>query len=147
MKFKLIFFSLFITLTLFGQRAADGEEFFNNRQYTKARAVYESLLKKKPNDGLYNFRYARCCYELKDLESAIVHFEMSGNKFPMRDLYLGELYFKTYRFDQSVMAYQSYIATLKPDDIKLMEYQEKVKQAENAARLLTKVEDIAIVDS
>jgi len=147
MKFKLIFFSLFITLTLFGQRASDGEIFFNSKQYAKARSVYESLLVKKPNDGLYNFRYARCCYELKDIESAIVHFEMSGNKFPMRDLYLGELYFKTYRFDQSVMAYQSYIATLKPDDIKLMEYLEKVKQAENAARLLTKVEDIAIVDS
>lgn len=147
MKFKLIFFSIFITITLFGQRAADGETFFNNKQYAKARSVYESLLNKKPNDGLYNYRYARCCYELKDVETAIVHFGMAGPKFPMRDMYLGELYFKTYRFDESVIAYQSYIATLKPDDPKLPEYQQKLKQAENAARLLTKVEDIAIVDS
>jgi len=147
MKFKLIFFSLFLTLSLFGQRASDGETFFNNRQYAKARSVYESLLTKRPNDGLYNFRYARCCYELKDFEPAIVHFEMAGNKFPVRDLYLGELYFKTYRFDQSVMAYQSYIATLTPNDNNLPVYQQKVKQAENAARLLTKVEDIAIMDS
>jgi len=147
MKFKLIFFSLFITLTLFGQRVSDGELFFNKKQYTKARSVYESLLNKKPNDGLYNYRYARCCYELKDFDPAIVHFEKAGNKYPIRDLYLGELYFKTYRFDQSVVAYQSYIATLKPDDNRLTDLLQKVKQAENAARLMTKVEDITIVDS
>jgi len=147
MKFKLIFFSLFITLTLFGQRASDGELFFNKKQYTKARSVYESLLNKKPNDGLYNYRYARCCYELKDFETAIVHFEKAGNKYPVRDLYLGELYAKTYRFDESVVAYQTYIATLKPDDSKLTDLQQKVKQAEVGARLLTKVEDITIIDS
>ena len=147
MKFKLIFFSLIITFNLFGQSIKDGENFFNNKQYAKARTVYESLLSKRPNDGLYNYRYARCCYELKDVEPAIEHFEMAGIKFPLRDLYLGELYFNTYRFDKSVIAYQSYIATLKPDDSKLLELKQKESQAENASRLIDKVEDIAIVDS
>jgi hypothetical protein len=72
---------------------------------------------------------------------------MSGAKFPMRDLYLGELYFNAYRFDESVMAYQTYVSTLKPDDSKIPEYQRKIKLAENVARLLAKVDDIAIVDS
>ncbi len=147
MKFRLIVSFLVITVTLLAQKAADGEIYFNNKQYAKARSVYEVLLKKKPNDALYNYRFARCCYELKDDEKAIEHFQMIGNKFPMRDLYLGELYFNTYRFDESVMAYQTYIATLKQDDSKLSEYQKKIKRAENAARLFAKVEDIAIVDS
>ncbi|HJV77254.1 MAG TPA: tetratricopeptide repeat protein [Paludibacter sp.] len=147
MKFKLIFLFPFFCLSLFAKSADGGDVFFNNKQYVKARAVYESALKKKPKDALYNYRYARCCYELKDYDNAITHFELSGSKFPMRDLYLGELYFNTYRFDQSVTAYQAYISTLKPDDSKIPEYQQKMKQAENAARLLTKVEDIAIVDS
>jgi len=147
MKFRLIVSFLVFTLTLFAQKAADGEIYFNNKQYAKARAVYEVLLKQKPNDALYNYRYALCSYELKDEEKAIEHFKMTGNKFPLRDLYLGELYYNTYRFDESVMAYQTYIATLKPDDSKLPEYQKKIKQAENAAKLITKVEDIAIVDS
>jgi len=147
MKFRLILSFLVFTATLFAQKAADGEAYFNNKQYAKARAVYEVLLKQRPNDALYNYRYARCSYELKDEEKAIEHFKMAGNKFPLRDLYLGELYYNTYRFDESVMAYQTYIATLKPDDSKLPEYQKKIKQAENAAKLLTKVEDIAIVDS
>jgi len=147
MKCKLIFFSLLFFLSLSAKQSDDGEALFNNKQYLKARAIYENLLKQRPKDALYHYRYARCCYELKDYESAITHFELSGSKFPLHDLYLGELYFNTYRFDQSVTAYQAYISTLKPDDNKIPEYQQKIKQAENAVRLLTKVEDIAIVDS
>jgi len=147
MKFKLIFFSLFLCISLFGQRAVEADALFNSKQYTKARGIYETLLKQKPNDAKYNFRYAQCCYELKDAEQAIPHFEMAGSKFPQRDMYLGELYFTTYRFDKSVIAYQNYLATLKPDDSKIQELQSKIAKSERAARLLTKVEDIAIVDS
>jgi tetratricopeptide (TPR) repeat protein len=147
MKFKLIFFSLFLCISLFGQRAVEADALFNSKQYTKARGIYETLLKQKPNDAKYNFRYAQCCYELKDAEQAIPHFEMAGSKFPQRDMYLGELYFTTYRFDKSVIAYQNYLTTLKPDDSKIQELQSKIAKSERATRLLTKVEDIAIVDS
>ncbi|MHB9143216.1 MAG: tetratricopeptide repeat protein [Paludibacter sp.] len=150
MKLKLIFLSfliLIIPLTAFGQSIKDGETYFNNKQYSKARSVYESLLNKRPNDALYNYRYARCCYELKDVQPAIEHFEKAGTKYPLRDLYLGELYFNSYHFDKSVMAYETYIATLKPDDKSLPDLKQKVNKAEIASRLLTKVEDIAIVDS
>ena len=147
MKCKLIFLFLFFTLAIYCQRASDGETSFNNKQYSKARSIYEDLLKKRPNDGLFNYRYARCCYELKDPANAIVHFEKAGNKFPLRDLYLGELYFNSYRFDESVLAYQKYVATLQPGDAKIPDYLDKVKKAENAARLMGKVEDVSIVDS
>jgi len=147
MKLKLIFLSLLFSISLSARQTDDGESFFNNKQYAKARTIYENYLKKRPNDYKYNYQYARCCYELKDFENAITHFEMSGKKYPLRDLYLGELYFNSYRFDQSVVAYQTYIATLKPDDPKIPEYQQKVKRAENAALLLTRVDDVEIVDS
>ena len=147
MRFKLIFFFLITSASLFSQRASEGEILFNNKQYAKARSVYEVLLKKKPNDVLYNYRFARCCYELKEVDQAISHFEMSGTKFPIRDLYLGELYFKSYRFDESVSAYQTFINTLDSTDAKRPELMLKLKRSENAARLFTKVDDIAIVDS
>jgi tetratricopeptide (TPR) repeat protein len=147
MKFKLIFFFLVLTLSLSARKPDDGEVFFNNKQYLKARPIYESLLKQRPNDALYNYRYARCCYELKDYETALVHFEMCGSKLPMRDLYLAESYHNTYRFEEAVTAYQACVGALKPDDSKLPEFQRKIKQAEAGARMLTKVDDIAIVDS
>jgi len=132
---------------IYSQNISEAETFFNNKQFAKAGKVYEDLLKKRPKDGLFNYRYARCCYELNDAEKAIVHFELAGNKYPLRNAYLGDLYFTTYRFDESTLAYQNYVATLKPTDSKLPEYQEKIKKAENAAHLLSRVEDIAIIDS
>lgn len=147
MKFRLIFCFLMLTGSVFSQRVSEGEAYFNNKQYAKARSVYETLLKKKPNDAIYNYRLARCCYELKDYENAIIHFELAGKKFPLRDLYLGELYFNTYRFDQAVTAFQTYLSTLDSTDNKRQEYLLKLKKSEIAAHLLTKVEDIAIVDS
>ncbi len=147
MKFKLIFFFSFLTFSLFGQRTVEADAFFNNKQFVKARTAYETLLKRRPNDTKLNFKYAQCCYELKDAEQAILHFEMAGSRFPQRDMYLGELYFTTYRFDKSVIAYQNYLATLKPDDSKIQELQNRITKSEKAARMLSKVEDIAIVDS
>ncbi|MDD4969279.1 MAG: tetratricopeptide repeat protein [Paludibacter sp.] len=147
MKSKLIVVFLFVTASLFCQGISQGETYFNTKQYSKARLVYEELLKKKPNDGLFNYRYARCCYELKDAANAIIHFEKAGTKFPLRDAYLGDLYFDSYRFEECVLAYQRYIATLKPEDGKLADYQLKVKKAENASRLFEHIEDVSISDS
>jgi len=147
MKFKLIVFSLFVTTSIFGQSSAQGEVYFNKKQYAKARTVYETLLKQKPNDGLINFRYARCCYELKDFEASIAHFELSGKKYPERNMYLGDAYFKTYRFEESLLSYQTYITSLKLDDSKIEEIQQTMLKVEKVAKMMTKVEDIAIVDS
>jgi tetratricopeptide (TPR) repeat protein len=148
MKKTTILFVLFVCLLqLSAQRAIDGENYFNNKQYAKARDVYEALLRQKPSDALFNYRIARCYYELKNPDLAIKHFEMAGTKYPLRDMYLGELYFNAYRFDESVMAYQTYLATLKPDDSRIADFQQKIKNAELAARYLSRVEDIAIVDT
>jgi tetratricopeptide (TPR) repeat protein len=147
MKYILVFLFLIVNSLVYCQSVSEGETLFNNKQYAKSRLVYEQLLKKRPKDGLFNYRYARCCYELKDNENAMTHFEKAGVKFPLRNLYLGELYFNSYRFEESATAYNTYISTLNPTDAKLAEYLEKVKKAENAARLMTRVEDISIVDS
>jgi len=141
MKYKLIFFSLFLNIAIFGQNLAQGE------RYSKARPVYETLLKHKPNDALINFRLARCCYELKDFESAIEHFLLAGKKYPERNLFLGDSYFKTYRFEESLLAYQTYLSGLKPDDSEILEIKLKINNVEKASKLMSKVDDIVIVDS
>ena len=147
MKYKLFFLLLIFTSPFYGQTIKDGETYFNNKQYAKARSVYDELLKKRPNDVLYNYKYARCCYEMKDYDGAIIHFEKTGSKFPLSYSYLGELYFLTYHFDESASSYQKFISTLNPTDNKTAEFLVKEKKAENAARLLSKVEVVSIVDS
>ena len=147
MKYKLIFFSFFLTITIFGQSIAQGDIYFRKKQYAKARPVYKALLLKKPNDALLNFRFAQCCYELKDFEASIDHFLLAGKKYPEMNMLLGDAYFKTYRFDEALLLYQTYIPSLKADDPNLVEIQQRISKVEKVAKLMTKVEDIAIVDS
>ena len=147
MKSGILYVLLFFSTVLMAQSASEAEALFNDKQYLKAKNVYESLLKKRPKDALNNYRFARCCYELKDYEQAIKHFELAGNRYPLKDLYLGELYFSTYRFEESLTAYQAYMATLPPGDKKYAETEAKLKKSEMAAKLLKRVEDIAILDS
>jgi tetratricopeptide (TPR) repeat protein len=147
MKYKLMLILLVLSVSVFSQRASDGELYFNSKQYEKAQVVYKDILKKKPTNPLYNYRYARCCYEMKEYEEAIPYFVVSEKKFPLSDLFLGEIYFNSYRFDESVTAYQSYLNTLDQADIRRQELMKKLKKSQNAAWLMTKVEDISIIDS
>ena len=88
------------------------------------------------------------CHDFMSYPTSLsANFEKAGNKFPQRVMYLGELYFNSYRFDEAVSAYQKYVAFLKPDDPKIAEYLDKVKKSENAVRLMGRVEDVSIVDS
>jgi tetratricopeptide (TPR) repeat protein len=146
-KKLLTFFLIVFPVFALAQSLSEAENYFNNRQFSKAKAIYESLLKKKPNDLLYNFRIGRCCFEIKDFESAVRYFESGGNRYPMRDLYLADAYFETYRFDQAITAYNNYLNTLDPNDKKIPDIQQKINQATLGDNLLNRVEDIAIVDS
>lgn len=147
MKFKLILFSFFFTVLGFGQSAADAESFFAKKQFYKASKVYEQLLKRKPTDATLNFRLALCYLELKDAENAIKYLRKTPAKYLQRDFYLGNALFAAYRFDESLATYQSYLATLKPTDNALLEVNLAIQKAEKAARLISKTEDIGIIDS
>ncbi len=138
---------LFFSLVLVAQSASESEALFNNKQYAKAKTAYESLLKRKPNDALLNYRYARCSYELKNYDAAIKHFEQAGARYPLKDLYLGELYFVTYQFDLSVLAYQNYLTTLEPEDKKIIEIEHLIQKSVLGTKLLNRVESISIMDS
>lgn len=147
MRNKFIYFLLFAVLPLWGQRIEDGEHYFNNAQYREAKEVYEVLLKKKPKDKLLNYRYARCCYELKEIEEAIKHFQTAGENYYLSGFYLGELYTSNYEFDKSIKAYSTYLNSLKENDKNYLETKYRISQCELAERLLLRIEDVAIIDS
>lgn len=146
-KFSLLILYILFSVQLFGQSAAEAERLFNKKEYQKAKEIYQSLLRNRPNDALNNYRFARCCYELGYDELAIRHFELSGTRFPLTQLYLGELYFRNYFFEQSVEAYTKYAESLKPNDKKLTEIEAQIRKATLGLRLMARVENIEIIDS
>lgn len=148
--FKLLLLTVFLLFAnmVMAQNSAEAEKLFNNKQYKEAKNIYSSLLKQKPNDPLNNYRYARCCYELNIWDEAIVHFEKSGNKYPLKNRYLGDLYFKTYRFAASIEAYEAYLSTLNNNNDEIAaKIQKKADRAEMALSMLGKMQDIAVIDS
>ncbi len=129
------------------QSADRAQSLFLEGQYEEAGELYLALLRKSPRSALYNYRYARCCYELGDWQTARDHFEAAGERYPLRNFYLGELYFHAYEFDKALEAYGKYIPSLSKDDERIPLLQKKMEQSERAGRFLARVEDIAIVDS
>jgi len=145
LKFLLIY--LFITSLVSAQTANQAETFFNSKKYSEAKSIYENLLHKKPNDFFLNFKYARCCYELKNDELAIKHFEIAVPKFPQSNLYLAEIYYNNYNFELASQAYKIYISNLDSLDKQITGLNMKLKNAELGAKLIRRVEDITIIDS
>ncbi len=129
------------------QSADKAQKLFFDQQYEEARDQYRALLRRSPKSALYNYRYARCCYELGDDSTAIRYFEAAGDRYPLRDFYLGELYFDAYEFDRAIEAYAQYLPSLDEDDERIPALRKKMARAELAARFLARVEDIAVVDS
>ena len=72
---------LFISFILFffcnaqAQSASEADNLFNKRQYSEALEVYKQLVQKTPSSALYRYRYARCLYEIGELDEAIIQFE------------------------------------------------------------------------
>ena len=146
-KSRLLFVLLFVSFSVLGQTPQEADNLFQQKEYLEAKKAYEALLRRNPKSALYNYRYARCCYELNDDENAIKYFELAGTKYPLRNKYLGELYMKAYRFSESATAYENYLATLKEKDADYDKVKFALKRAQLAENFIQRVDDISIIDS
>ena len=138
---------LLVSFSVLGQTPQEADNLFQQKKYLEAKKAYETLLRRNPKSALYNYRYARCCYELNDDENAITYFERAGTKYPLRNKYLGELYMKAYRFSESANAYQGYLTTLKENDADYDKIKLALKRAQLAENFIQRVDDISIIDS
>ena len=131
----------------FAQTPADANLYFESGDYQQAAEAYKSLLKKKPKEALYNYRYAYSAFMLNDKAMAIEFFKKSADKYPAGNYYLGELYFDDYAFEEAAEAYSAYLLKPQLNDTLTPKITRKQIQAELGARFLNRVEDVRIVDS
>lgn len=126
---------------------AQAQQLFEQQQYDKAEIVYAQLLKRQPDNPLYLYRYARCLQEQGNSAEAIRYFEKAGERYPLRNFYLGELYMADYRFSDAVAAYRKYLAKTDTTNERYSLVLGKIEQAEKGERYLKRVDDIRIIDS
>ncbi len=123
------------------------QQLFEQRLYNQAADLYQQLLKRQSDNPLYLYRYARCLQEQGNNAEAIRYFELAGEKYPLRNFYLGELYAQDYRFQEAVKAYQRYLEKTDTTNERYATVLHKIEQTQKALRYLNRVENIQIIDS
>lgn len=147
--FILLVLNCVLCMDLVAQTRRDGEFLFNEGRYQEAYDVYVKLMNRYPKDYLLKYQAGRCLYEMERYEDAILLFDVAAKKDVFKaNVYLGEIYFSQYRFEESVEAYSTYIESLEPGQDSLLNiYQPKLIKSNLGASMIDRVEDIAVIDS
>ncbi|MDR1357137.1 MAG: tetratricopeptide repeat protein [Tannerellaceae bacterium] len=133
---------------LSAQSLEQAKRLYTAGKYAEAKSAFERFAKQSPNNASYNHWYGVCCFETGDLTAAEPYLRMAaGRRVQEAYRYLGELYIKTYRFDEAVDMYAEYIdiRAKRKDDIE--PYKKRLDIAEKAYRMVDKVENVQIIDS
>lgn len=142
----LIIFTLLLNCLLgYSQGARQADELFAAQDYAGARAVYESLLQRQPAHPLYLYRAARCAQELGDLTAAEELFIKAGTKYPLRNYFLGEIYFQQWRMTEAVAAYELFLPTIDEQHERWQHVQQRIATAQVIARYLKHVSRIEVL--
>lgn len=130
------------------QSLDQAKKLYNEGQYAEAKPAFERLVKQAPNNGSYNHWYGVCCFETGDLEGAEKYLKVGVNRKVQESYrYLAEVYYQLYRFDESAEHFDEYITLLTKKKQDIEPFQRRKEQAENAQRMLERVEDVQVIDS
>ena len=144
---KIIIFIVCVacSITLLGQTPSSADTQFKAGKYAEAQKAYKALIKSYPSNPLFSYRYARCAQELGDDSTAIEYFILSGNRYNLKHLYIGDSYLRLWNADAAIESYHRY-QEKEPDE--RQEYiQQKLAEAEKLQRYLRRVEKIQVIDS
>ena len=150
MKGKYILF-LFCSLFLCevsAQTLEQARALFTKDEYEKAKPVFKRYVKSQPSNGNYNYWYGVCCLKTREAEEAVKPLEMAVKKrVASGQLYLGQAYNGTYRFEEAVECFEEYIADLKKRKRATEEAEKLLEKSKADLRMLKGVEDVCIIDS
>ena len=144
-RYLSILFALLLGLASFAQSAKQADELFNARSYAEAHTIYDALLRKQPTHPLYLYRAARCAQELGDLAEAEQLFIKAGTKYPLRDFFLGEIYFEQWRMAEAITAYEAFLPSIDEQHERYPLVQQRIATAQLIARYLKHVSRIEVL--
>lgn len=143
---SLIFILLLMTgASAYGQSAKLADDLFSAQEYAEARAVYDALLQKQPTHPLYLYRAARCAQELGELSLAEELFIKAGTKYPLRNFFLGEIYYAQWRMPEAIAAYETFLPTIDEQHERWPIVQKRIASAQLIARYLKHVVRIEVL--
>ena len=109
---------LFLICSLFlcevsAQTLEQARTLFTKGEYEQAKPVFKKYTKSQPSNGNYNYWYGVCCLKTGEAEEAVKPLEIAVKKrITGGQLYLGQAYNETYRFEDAVNCFEEYIAAI-----------------------------------
>lgn len=143
---------IYILLTLLlsvqllcSQSAKQADDLFGAQQYAEARKVYDALLRRQPTHPLYLYRAARCAQETGDLAAAEALFVKAGTKYPLRDFFLGEIYYQQWRMTEAIASYEAFLQSIDEQSERREHVQQRLSSAQLIARYLKHVSRVEVL--
>lgn len=147
---KLLYIITVVLLSsgLHAQSLDQAKKLYNEGQYAEAKPAFERLVQRVPSNSSYNHWYGVCCFETGDYETAEKHLSIAVKRKVQESYrYMGDLYYRTYRFEEAEEMYDEYIALLTKKKQNTEAFEEKASLAKKGQRMLERVENIQIIDS
>ena len=144
---------LFLICSLFlcevsAQTLEQARTLFTKGEYEQAKPVFKKYTKSQPSNGNYNYWYGVCCLKTGEAEEAVKPLEIAVKKrITGGQLYLGQAYNETYRFEDAVNCFEEYIADLSKRKKPTEEAEKLLEKSKSDLRMLKGVEEVCIIDS
>ena len=144
---------LFIICSFFlggvsAQTLEQARTLFTKGDYEQAKPVFQKYAKSQPSNGNYSYWYGVCCLKTGEPEEAVKYLETAvKRRVSGGQLYLGQAYNDTYRFEDAVNCFEEYIADLSKRKRSTEEAEALLEKSKADLRMLKGVEDVCIIDS
>ena len=147
--YKLTFLIFFISPTLlYSQVSEEALELYNQGQYSEAKQLLEQELEAKPTDAYINYWLGRASLYTNDLETADKALtQAKKRRYHDATLYLGRLYALRYNFEAAEKEFAAYERVKRRDKEAMAMLEEERQYADRLQRLVSRTEDIQIIDS
>ena len=140
---------LFLICSLFlcevsAQTLEQARTLFTKGEYEQAKPVFKKYTKSQPSNGNYNYWYGVCCLKTGEAEEAVKPLEIAVKKrITGGQLYLGQAYNETYRFEDAVNCFEEYIADLSKRKKPTEEAEKLLEKSKSDLRMLKGVEEVS----
>ena len=130
------------------QTLAQAQTLFKEGRYAEAKPVFEKYVARVPANGNYNLWYGACCLRTGEAEKAVRHLEVAVKKrIPSGQLWLGQAYDATYRYEDAISTLEDYAAELKRRRRSTGVADSLLTLCRTHLRMLKGVERVCVVDS
>ncbi|KAA6344254.1 hypothetical protein EZS27_008108 [termite gut metagenome] len=149
-KYRLFSLSLFLLFSVLlpAQTLEQAKALFAQKQYEKAKPIFQKYMKSAPKNTNYNYWYGVCCLKTGDVKESVDYLKVAVEKnIQNAPLFLGEAYSELWYFDEAVKCYNIYITTLKQKKETTDDVEKLSEKCKLYARMLKGVEDVCVVDS